>query len=358
MWNIWFQRHPTSPKCGFEHVFVGEATEDLQGRGVVGGLHNWVKFYLEEQRGAARYLGARYRGRTTVSEGALNPYFVSGRFTWDLEGKLLIKDVGGFFVGVSPEWQLAIATTAFFETLTPERAVRRQWSRDFMSRDVGYMRAARLGDHVYRICIRRNEHGNLTTFFAAQLGTWDARARAELDEPLTPEVLKQRLQPLLVLHGFADEEDLLRLATRVASAGACNLRDALRHLHAELTFSFSDAAQAETKIAGDLPLLVEEVIAAFDRGRLRSDAWEELTADLSNATGLKGKKLLQALRFTLTGRLKGHSLPELIQLLELMERLGAPWSSDVLPLDRRVAELRTWSEMASAACTTKLEVAA
>ena len=286
MWNIWFQRHPTSPKCGFEHVFVGEATEDLQGRGVVGGLHNWVKFYLEEQRGAARYLGARYKGRTTVSEGALNPYFVSGRFTWDLEGKLLIKDVGGFFVGVSPEWQLAIATTAFFETLTPERAVRRQWSRDFMSRDVGYMRAARLGDHVcigcsrciffmsrhavvelllsslvllldvgfwverYRICIRRNEHGNLTTFFAAQLGTWDARARAELDEPLTPEVLKQRLQPLLVLHGFADEEDLLRLATRVASAGACNLRDALRHLHAELTFSFSDAAQAETKIAG------------------------------------------------------------------------------------------------------------
>ena len=128
MWNIWFQRHPTSPKCGFEHVFVGEATEDLQGRGVVGGLHNWVKFYLEEQRGAARYLGARYKGRTSVSEGALNPYFVSGRFTWDLEGKHLIKDVGGFFVGVSPEWQLAIATTAFFETLTPERAVRRQWS--------------------------------------------------------------------------------------------------------------------------------------------------------------------------------------------------------------------------------------
>ncbi|CAE7942986.1 DRC2 [Symbiodinium necroappetens] len=356
MWNIWFQRHPTSPKCGFEHVFVGEATEDLQGRGVVGGLHNWVKFYLEEQRGAARYLGARYKGRTTVSEGALNPYFVSGRFTWDLEGKHLIKDVGGFFVGVSPEWQLAIATTAFFETLTPERAVRRQWSRDFMSRDVGYMRAARLGDHVYRICIRRNEHGNLTTFFAAQLGTWDARARAELDEPLTPEVLKERLQPLLVLHGFADEEDLLRLATRVASAGACNLRDALRHLHAELTFSFSDAAQAETQIAGDLPRVVAEVIAAFDQGRLRSDAWEELTADLSRATGLKGKKLLQPLRFTLTGRLKGHSLPELIQLLELMERLGAPWSSDVLPLDRRVAELRTWREVASAACTTKLEV--
>ena len=143
-----------------------------------------------------------------------------------------------------------------------------------MSRDVGYMRAARLGEHVclglssegiilfkvalwllelafrYRICIRRNEHGNLTTFFAAQLGTWDARARAELDEPLAPDVLRQRLQSLLVLHGFADEEELLQLATRVASAGACNLRDALRHLHTELTFSFADSSQAEAKIEG------------------------------------------------------------------------------------------------------------
>ena len=115
----------------------------------------------------------------------------------------------------------------------------------------GLCESARALAQRYRICIRRNEHGNLTTFFAAQLGTWDARARAELDEPLAPEVLKERLQPLLVLHGFADEEDLLQLATRVASAGACNLRDALRHLHTELTFSFSDAAQAEAKISGN-----------------------------------------------------------------------------------------------------------
>lgn len=59
-----------------------------------------------------------------------------------------VKDVGGFFVGVSPEWQLAIATTAFFETLSVERATARKWSRDFLSRDVGYVRATRLGDQV------------------------------------------------------------------------------------------------------------------------------------------------------------------------------------------------------------------
>ena len=147
MWRIWFQRHPTSPKCGFEHVFIGEATEDLNGRELVGGLHNWVKFYLEEQRGAARYLGPRYKG-IGREEAALNPYFVSGKFTWDLNGKLLMKDVGGFFVGVSPEWQLAIATVAYFETKLPDRATNRKWSRDFLSRDIGYVRAARLGEQV------------------------------------------------------------------------------------------------------------------------------------------------------------------------------------------------------------------
>ena len=54
----------------------------------MGGLHNWVKFYLEERRGAARYMGPRYKG-SGKHDAALNPYFVSGRFTWDLNGKHL-----------------------------------------------------------------------------------------------------------------------------------------------------------------------------------------------------------------------------------------------------------------------------
>lgn len=149
MWHIWFQRHSIgrTSRCGFEHVFIGERTEDLNGRELVGGLHNWVKFYLEEQRGAAKYLGPRYK-KTGRLEAALNPYFISGSFTWDLNGKHLVKDVGGFFVGVSPEWQLAIATVAYFETECADRATARHWSRDFVSRDVGYVRSARLGEQV------------------------------------------------------------------------------------------------------------------------------------------------------------------------------------------------------------------
>ncbi|CAJ1440224.1 unnamed protein product [Effrenium voratum] len=335
LWQIWFQRHPDSSRCGFEHVFVGEATEDLQGRELVGGLHNWVKFYLEEQKGAARYLGPRYKGNR---DAELNPYFVSGSFTWDHGGRHLTKDFGGFFVGVSPEWQLAIATVAFFETLSPERATGRQWSRDFMSRDIGYVRVAKLGDHVYKLCIRRNEQGNLTTFFAAQLGTWDARARAQLDEPLPPQVLEERLQPLLVLHGFAEEPALLSLAARVAASGAGDLRGALRHLHRELCFDLHLLEGKE--LPGEMPVVVNELVEAYHQGLLKGDSWDQLMEHLQH-TQLKRKTLCQCLRLALTGRHKGHSLSELLQLLELME-LGAPWSSEIVPLAKRMSLLTEW----------------
>ena len=74
--------------------------------------------------------------------------------------------MGGFFVGVSPEWQLAVATVAFFETLSLQRATARKWSRDFQSRDVGYVRAARLGDQV---CLGMAELSDLFLSFSAIL---------------------------------------------------------------------------------------------------------------------------------------------------------------------------------------------
>ena len=45
---------------------------------------------------------------------------------------------------------------------------------------------------------------------------------------------------MLVLHGFADDEELLKSAAQVAAAGASNLRDALRHLHSEIRFRFEE----------------------------------------------------------------------------------------------------------------------
>ena len=45
---------PISFHSGFEHVFVGETTDN--GR-TVGGQHNWVRLYLLEQQDSIQYKG-------------------------------------------------------------------------------------------------------------------------------------------------------------------------------------------------------------------------------------------------------------------------------------------------------------
>ncbi|CAE8611684.1 unnamed protein product [Polarella glacialis] len=363
LWRIWFQQPAAGGRgCGFEHVFVGEATVDAAGRDVVGGLHNWFKFYLEEQRGAARYLGLRYPGRLVPEEAARNPRFVSGRFTWDLDGRHLVKDVGGFFVGVSPEWQLAVATVAFFETETADRAFAHQWSRDIAARDVGFTRVARLGHHVYRLSVYRGGGQGLTTFFASQLGHWGPQERAELDAQLSTSELERRLPALLVLHGFADEPELLACAARVAAAGSLTLREALRRLREELAYNFEAEASTASLGTGSpevKALLVEdggfrEVAAALleeaaAEGRTPSltnlavdgGSWTQLLRSLQERTGRSGRRLFRPLRFALTGRLAGHDLQELLRLLQLLEA-GAPWGPQLIPLDARLAAVQRW----------------
>ncbi|CAK0809862.1 unnamed protein product, partial [Prorocentrum cordatum] len=262
LWRIWFEL-PSEGRCGFEHVFVGEASVDARGREVVGGLHNWFKFYLEEQRGAAQYLGQRYPGRGKAAAG-LNPRFVSGCFTWDLEGRHLVKDVGGFFVGVSPEWQVAVATTAFLETAAPGVALLRKWSRDPASRDEGFVRVAKFGTHVYRLAVYRGEGERLTTFYATQLGRWDARARAELDEQLTTSELQQRLPAVLVLHGFADEPELLACAASVAASGALTLREAWGRRAEE---SINKHARVYIELRDRMTTIESQLIAGFGEAK-------------------------------------------------------------------------------------------
>ena len=43
--------------CGFEHVFVGESREHH-----MLGFHNWLQFYLQEQKGNIDYRGYFRRG--------------------------------------------------------------------------------------------------------------------------------------------------------------------------------------------------------------------------------------------------------------------------------------------------------
>lgn len=109
---------------GFEHVFVGEGKFNLRGGpgwGEISGYHNWVKFYLDESKGRVNFLGTQYK-LPGVSE-VLNPHVVTLQMTWTLDDMAgnpiaqVFKQRGGFFVGISPECDMALGTVAYYESV-------------------------------------------------------------------------------------------------------------------------------------------------------------------------------------------------------------------------------------------------
>jgi poly(U)-specific endoribonuclease len=107
--KIWFELYPRErggrmDSSGFENVFVGEAKN-----GKVTGLHNWIQFYLEEQKGALDYHGyIRPRGNSKTHPDC-NDYLLTLQFAWNG----IQKFVGTSFVGVSPEFEMALYTMCF-----------------------------------------------------------------------------------------------------------------------------------------------------------------------------------------------------------------------------------------------------
>jgi len=71
--NVWFEmyrreRGGRTDSSGFEHVFVGE-----EKNGDVSGFHNWIQFYLKEQKGtlASRQLGSHGRWQRISFDAAV-----------------------------------------------------------------------------------------------------------------------------------------------------------------------------------------------------------------------------------------------------------------------------------------------
>lgn len=105
--TIWFRlyhrdRAGGEDSCGFEHVFVGETKH---GREIVG-LHNWVQLYMQEKIGKLDYKGYRAGSRDLPDQ---DDHVLNLQFSW--HG--LVKPVGGAFVGVSPEFELAVYSVVF-----------------------------------------------------------------------------------------------------------------------------------------------------------------------------------------------------------------------------------------------------
>ncbi|CAK8562642.1 unnamed protein product [Lathyrus sativus] len=107
--SLWFDLYSRCGTSGsssaFEHVFVGEIKQSSE----VSGFHNWLQFYHEEANGRVDYQGyifPRRRGETPDSETQL----LTIQFEWNG----VLKSVSSTFVGVSPEFEIALYTLCFF----------------------------------------------------------------------------------------------------------------------------------------------------------------------------------------------------------------------------------------------------
>lgn len=105
--NMWFRlyhrdRNGGEDSSGFEHVFVGETKF---GREIMG-LHNWVQLYLQEKEKLLDYKGYKAKNKDLPDE---DDHVLNVQFSW--HG--LVKPVASAFIGVSPEFEMAIFTILF-----------------------------------------------------------------------------------------------------------------------------------------------------------------------------------------------------------------------------------------------------
>lgn len=121
----WFKGRSTHYASGFEHVFVGEGKYNpkhggASSLGTISGYHNWIKFHLDESTGRVNFMGYNYG--LNNNEGPDNPNVVTLQMLWnhkDINGDIiaeLFKPRGGFFVGSSPECEMALGTVAYYQS--------------------------------------------------------------------------------------------------------------------------------------------------------------------------------------------------------------------------------------------------
>ncbi|KAG8585549.1 hypothetical protein GDO81_005068 [Engystomops pustulosus] len=100
---MWFGLYSRSKgsldSSGFEHVFHGEIH-----KGKISGFHSWVTLYLLEKAGEVNYL-------SYSSDGPWTSY--PDVFTFQFKWSTYLKSVGSFFIGSSPEFEIAIYTLCY-----------------------------------------------------------------------------------------------------------------------------------------------------------------------------------------------------------------------------------------------------
>nr|CRZ21791.1 Bm4743 [Brugia malayi] len=98
--QLWFTEYSRSEgysSSGFKHVFMGEHRD-----GEVSGMHSWLRFYLLERNASEEFDYCGYVIKRFNIMAAV-------KFTWHNH----LKRIGSFFIGTSPEFDLALYTLCF-----------------------------------------------------------------------------------------------------------------------------------------------------------------------------------------------------------------------------------------------------
>lgn len=114
IYDIWFKLYRRDKSggedsCGFEHVFVGETKHGKE----IMGLHNWIQFYHQEKNNHVDYKG--YKARNNKDTPDEDDHVLNLQFSWNG----LVKPVSSCFIGISPEFEVALFTIIFL--LSDER---------------------------------------------------------------------------------------------------------------------------------------------------------------------------------------------------------------------------------------------
>jgi poly(U)-specific endoribonuclease len=104
LWFKLYRREGANDSSGFEHVFVGEDRD-----GKVMGMHNWIQLYVEERRGNLDYRGYIFPRKRTTPGPDSHEQLLTMQFAWVGD----LKPVSTSFIGVSPEFELALYTLCF-----------------------------------------------------------------------------------------------------------------------------------------------------------------------------------------------------------------------------------------------------
>ncbi|KAL9955808.1 hypothetical protein ACROYT_G037191 [Oculina patagonica] len=110
--KMWFEkyakwgRHPKS--SGFEHTFVGELGYSKYSKSkVTKGFHNWLQFFSERTAGRLAYFPP-----PVMKDAFREPAYIRAKFQWKGNKK---PPGSSFFVGTSPDFEMALYTACFFE---------------------------------------------------------------------------------------------------------------------------------------------------------------------------------------------------------------------------------------------------